>query len=113
MTKKLKIRPLHDRIIVKRLEEEEKTFSMVGTLEFDFGSYVIKSLETTGSISEAASMSKQKIKKSSDLILDQSLTMEVEDLFDSLAVTDIDMLREDFMASNLDGNHLSKTAKPR
>ena len=39
--------------------------------------------------------------------------MEVEDLFDSLAVTDIDMLREDFMASNHDGNHLSKTAKLR
>ena len=58
-------------------------------------------------------MSKQKIKKSSDLILDQSLAMEVEDLFDSLAVTDIDMLREDFMASNHDGNHLSKTAKLR
>ena len=39
--------------------------------------------------------------------------MEVEDLFDRLTVTEIDMLREDFMASNLDGNHLVKTAKPR
>ena len=64
---------------------------------------MFRSRETVGLISEPASASNL-VKKWSDVTLDQSHECKKSDLFDSLVVTDIDGLREEFMDSHLIGN---------